>query len=242
MALKAQKTEARQKKQDTKKQLTLSFNNNKQMVIVRPEADPQIQRNWNKNLVRFIAEANAPFAIVKHIPILLKTFWPSGRFKVTIHTPQTVSNHCGIEADEVRDLIFSVLADAKKSCVCFSFTSDFWSDDDGTSYFGMTIHFIDENFRMRKFVPFCQAMDERHTGKAISIKLSESAAKLGLGGPNIKRIVTQDTASNNRLAMKLSRDCQEFWCCLHIAALVVKDGFGSRLRSDLTINEVLEKC
>lgn len=236
------KSQARQKKQDNKKQLTLSFNNNKQMVIVRPEADPNLQKNWDKNVVRFVSESSSPFAIVNHIPILLKTFWPSGRFKVDIHTPETVSNHTGVQADDVRDYIFSVLDDAKKSCSVFAFTSDFWSEDDGTDYFGMTTHFIDDQFEMRKFVPYCQAMDQRHTGRNICIKLSESAAKLGLGGRNIKKVVTQDTASNNRLAMKLSRDCDEFWCVLHVAALVLKDGFSKKLRSDLTINEVLEKC
>ena len=238
---KSVKAQARQKKQDNKKQLTLSFNNNKEMVISKPPLDPGFQKRWDKGVVRFVAESNSPFAIAKHIPILLNCIWPNGKFKMEVRTPETVSNHTGLEADQIRDLIFSVLNDAKQSCFLFSFTSDLWSEDDGDSYFGMTVHFVDEKFILRKFVPFCQRMDERHTGRNICIRLTESAAKLGLGGGQIRRIVTQDTASNNRLAMKLSKD-EEFWCCLHVLALVVKDSFDKKVRADLSVNDVLDKC
>lgn len=232
--------EAVLKRADGKTQLKLSFNNNKELCL-GVKADPNLQSNWNRNFVRFCAEANVPFSTINHVHHLLGTFWPGGKCKIQIHTPKTVSKHTGVEATHVRDMIYSVLSDAKtRGTELFAFTSDLWTDDDKESYFGLTVHWIDQDFKMQKLVPFVSRFDSRHTGRNILIKLSESVAKLGLDG-DVLRVVTMDNASNNKLAMRLSKHMDEFWCQLHTLALCVKDTFKEALKNGLTIYNILMK-
>jgi len=117
-----------------------------------------------------------------------------------------------------------------------SLTTDIWTAQaTGASYMVITVHFIDEYWRLRKFIIGFKYIAD-HKGATISRVLLECLAEWG-----IERIftITVDNATANTSALRkfqralqsqradslvLNGDFMHMRCCAHIINLIVKEG------------------
>jgi len=168
------------------------------LTILKPSR-VNLQPGWDKACVLFHVASMAPFNVQRHMPILLNAIYPNGNFRVQMRCPETVSRHTSQFVEEIRDDIYSILNEAKQDVKLFSLTTDLWSDYRGLSYFGLIVHWCDNEFNLHKLVPFVMLMEEKHTGKNWSLRIAEYITKLGLDSTEIKLVMTLDNASNNKV-------------------------------------------
>ena len=118
-----------------------------------------------------------------------------------------------------------------------SLTADFWSSITGDSYMCITIHFINNDWKLENFVLCFSCFPPPHNGPLISEKFSKL---LGEGGWNIEdklMAITLDNASNNDTfvdsymikllsqgALTLSGRFFRVRCAAHVINLIVKSG------------------
>ena len=169
-----------------------------------------------------------------------------------------MSHHTSQFVEEIRDDIYSILNEAKKDVKLFSLTTDLWSDYRGLSYCGLTVHWCDNEFNLHKLVPFVVLMEEKHTGKNLSLRIAEYITKLGLDSTEIKLVMTLDNASNNKvnilniyngnkylttqvLMRESSKYLDEYFCGLHTLALVIKDVVNGQF-CNVSIKNLINKC
>ena len=65
-----------------------------------------------------------------------------------------------------------ILEDVKKAVKKFcdasaAITTDLWTSRARDSYISITVHFVDELFRLHRWTPFCSPFTDRHTGENI---------------------------------------------------------------------------
>ena len=226
------------KSKDGTKQMTLTNSGQ-----INYSINPEIQKRWDKAVVDFVVETLVPFSSTEALPILLKSLWPSGTMKVKVKDQRTVAAHVEKEHDRIQNEIYSIIQHAKneQNVKLFSFTTDLWSNRKQVSFMSLTIHFIDMDFNIWKFVPFMEMFTGEHSGKNLALKLSTFLAKFGLDDEDIIRIVIADNASNNRVMIRLSPDIIGYPCSNHTLQLCVVDLFKLNLCGD-TISEVSKKC
>ena len=100
-----------------------------------------------------------------------------------------------------------------------------WTSDAGTSYCSLTVQFIDEKWKLHKYTPFCKEFKESHTGKNISLELDKMIEGLKLDIEELDMWSVNDNASNQKLAIKLSKHLKPYYCDLHTVQLSVRDTF-----------------
>ena len=154
-----------------------------------------------------------------------------------------MSRQTGNMADEIRRDMLSIILSAKKHIKSFSFTSDMYRSRNLYSFIGLTIHFIDQNFKLRKLVISADYFGERkHTGENILMALDSLMEEARLDGPEITRIILLDNASNNKKAMSLSAgEFIPLWCGIHTLQLSIKDAMKVKI-GQIRVREVISKC
>ena len=237
----AEKLLAAKKKKETISQSTLSFKNGQLSTSV--QKDPEMQRRWDEQVVLFTSETFTSFRASEKLDILLKAIWPGGRSKIQVRAHQTVSTHVAKTAETLREELYPIIGADMDAGGGVAFTSDIWTNKQRESFMSMTAHKITEDFDFWKFCPFVSFMDgKRHTGQNIVIKFDNFLHKLNLDGPDIKRFVILDNASNNKKFSRLSTDRVEtLWCVCHTLALVITDLFKG-IAGHTEIKTILKKC
>ena len=187
---------------DSMKQLKLLGSKENKLTTNRPADDPKLQEKWDRNNVLFSAKTLVSYRVLEHTGILLRKF---GRIKEKVRTGATISNHTRKYATEIRNWIYSIIIAQKNrhSHLVWSFTMDLWSDIDLNPFFGLSVHWCDEKFVMRRVVPFVSYFPESHTGVNVRLKLTEFIRTLGLDGPGTRRVVTCDNASENKVCKSI---------------------------------------
>ena len=107
-----------------------------------------------------------------------------------------------------------------------AFTSDIWSSRALNSYLALTMHYIDKEFNLKKFLLGCINFDVKHTSVEIAEKLDRLIE--GLNMPlNATLTITTDGASNMiKAASKESRNINDSLVCIcHIISNCLKDAF-----------------
>ena len=226
---------AAKKKRDSVNQPKLTFKNGQ--LSLNFEHNKAMQERWDSAVVLFISETFTSFNAATKMNILLKAIWPSSRFKVNVRSDKTIAKH--VSQKEMYSIISSIMEDGGG----IAFTSDIWSNRTSYSFMSLTSHMITDDMELLHFTPFVSYMDgEKHTGETIVLKLENFMKKLTLDGPNVKRFVVLDNASNNKKTVRLAGDFLEgHWCLCHTLALVVTDLF-KRSANHTEIKRVLQKC
>ncbi|XP_026412885.1 zinc finger BED domain-containing protein RICESLEEPER 2-like [Papaver somniferum] len=94
-------------------------------------------------------------------------------------------------------------------------TSDMWTSVTTTGYISFTIHFLDQNWELKKYVlNFCE-LPPPHTGENLSAKLFGMIEYWGIEEKS--RLVAKKILFNKGKYFHVR-------CCAHILALIVKDG------------------
>ena len=113
----------------------------------------------------------------------------------------------------------------------FSITSDIWDSGHGDHFLCVTLHFIDEDWKICKRIIDFQLFNIKHTGENICMLIEECLNRYNIS----KRLISIsfDNASNNnnaiiRLKRKidpvLNVELFHIKCMCHVINLIVKDG------------------
>src|SRR5215469_11339590 len=113
-----------------------------------------------------------------------------------------------------------------------SFTSDGWTANHNLhSFFSLTAHWINENFKPEQAVLQMSYFEGSHTGVKIGKFLTESLNKWNIEKKRIQMIVT-DNAANMKLAIRESGlEDSSLGCVLHTLQLCIQDKIFNEQRS-----------
>jgi len=113
-----------------------------------------------------------------------------------------------------------------------SFTSDGWTANHNLhSFFSLTAHWINENFKPEQAVLQMSYFEGSHTGVKIGKFLTESLNKWNIEKKRIQMIVT-DNAANMKLAIRESGlEDSSLGCVLHTLQLCIQDKILNEQRS-----------
>ena len=100
----------------------------------------------------------------------------------------------------------------------------------GDDYLGITGHFVDKDFQLRRLTVACCPFQEQHTGNNIRAVLSEAVKNIKLGPFVVKTIVT-DKASNMKKGRRLD-GISNLNCANHKLQNSIKDARESKENKD----------
>lgn len=115
-------------------------------------------------------------------------------------------------------------------------TSDMWTSVNTTGYISLTVHFVDQDWVLQKFLLNFSPLPPPHTGQALSDKLFLMLNDWGIEGKVTS--ITLDNAASNTSCVKIMKSRfiarnvmsdtgkRNFHirCCAHIINLIVRDG------------------
>lgn len=124
-----------------------------------------------------------------------------------------------------------------------SFTIDSWSSVAGRSYHVITIHFIDDNWKIQSLlIDFC-ATNGEHTGRDIALVFYHVAVNYGLNH-KIEGITVDNASANTSFMRELSHlmdfdpENQHFQCYAHILNLAAQDLLKELKLEDANMEEL----
>ena len=119
------------------------------------------------------------------------------------------------------------LCEKLKMASSVALTTDIWTSRATQAYITVSAHYITEGWELFAFVLETRGFPERHTGQAISEKLSEIAKNFAL--TEKVTAVVHDQAANMELSLEiLNRDLgwESLHCSAHCLQLCLKAGFS----------------
>lgn len=184
----------------------------------------EVKKTMTRKLVEFCGKDTRPMEIItgdgfKNLAqFFVEVGAMHGNIDVTkvLPHPTTVSRHINDVKTNVHEEIFPVIRNAMLNNEC-SATTDMWTDDfKKNSFISMTVHFIDDDFVLRKYLLFTSIFGDPKDTKKILQKTGENIKKemitqfelLGYDQELLKKIkFVSDCGSNVILALKdYSRD------------------------------------
>ena len=242
--LKAKDDSSEGKFGDGFKQQKLTGSGEKNTLRVAVWKDPAIQTQYDRAVVDFAAETFVSFRALGKLHIILRALYTNGNIKVSVRSHVTISRHVGLFAREMKMDIISIVNFVKTELTWLAFTTDCWTNRRNIPFMCLTFHFVSEDFKMERFVPFVTVFDERHTAHHLWLKMKSFYEALGISQPDTYKWVTCDNAANNKKMMieLSSDDTLDIWCMNHNYALVVKDGFKADLgHSNGSVSKLADK-
>ena len=197
--------------------------------VVEPygKRDQEKTTNITMNLIRWIITDQQPFNVVedsdfrKFVMSLDKRYRLPSRQFVAETTLKLYEQH--------KETIHKSLNALPQK---FALTTDTWSSCTNLSYLSVTLHWIDNNWKMQRILLDIIPLHERHTGKNLAAAFLETIEYYDIGSRILT--VTTDNASNmvvfgSELAKVLAEKYNNYEfthlrCAAHILNLVVKEG------------------
>ena len=139
--------------------------------------------------------------------------------RIRVNHPTTYSRRLQKKRNYVKKKVKAEMMD--EAVLGVGFTADGWESRAGDAFLGITGHFVNKDYQLRRLTLSCCPFDEAHTGENIKVLLTEELRKLRLGQGVAKTMVT-DEASN----MKKGRKLEHFWnlnCSNHKLQNCIKD-------------------
>jgi hypothetical protein len=119
-----------------------------------------------------------------------------------------------------------------------SFTTDIWTSRNNDSYISLTLHYINSEFELVRFLIACTPFSGRHTGAAIAVNLDSFISDLNLD-EEVHRACVNDNGSNVVLAAKESEEINtELRCNDHTLQLVVTKA----IKNSPELQDGIKKC
>lgn len=183
---------------------------------------------WDRRIVMWLATKRLPFSFFddEDTQQFFNAINPS------INFPKKDSMRRKVESEYVRmkGIMKNVL---KSNTSKISFTVDGWTSCNFRSYYGITAHFIDENWSLQSLTLDFVPSGGRHTGKDIATVFFTSLIDFDIAS-KIQGITLDNAASNTTFISELktllqesdisfNTDDQHFRCFAHILNLGVQD-------------------
>ena len=202
------------------------------------------QENFDKAIALWIAAENKSFSSVEsqYFKNILES--SSGNFNFKIKSADFFRNRVKDLFVSNREIIKLNLAGISSK---LSYTTDCWTSPNMKGFMSITVHFVDNDFKIRTFLLDFINLTKKHTGDYLSDMFMDSICEFGLE----KKIgtITMDNASNNKamikeLCTKLALKGVQFSaqqgipCFDHILNLAVQ-AFINKLEKSSKSNELL---
>ncbi|CAB5178479.1 unnamed protein product [Rhizophagus irregularis] len=182
----------------------------------------------SKNLIDWIVTSLQPFSVIEedYFIEMIKKFDP--RYRVPNH--KYIKKYVINRFENWRKIL---KYDIEKIKSGISLTTDMWtSDNSHTAFFGVTCHYIDDNWTLRHFLLDIIPFHESHTGKNMAQTLTNLLSELNLSSKAFA--ITTDNAAamlvcrremKNELKNTFNNiNFSHFRCGVHILNLVVQHG------------------
>ena len=184
-----------------------------------------------------------PFNALKHDHLYVEALLPKSHSKIKNKSVQTISRHTADLADELRRDMLSIILSVLEENKSFSFTSDMYRSRNLYSFIGLTIHFLDKDYNLRKLVLHADYFGARaHKAENILMALDTLMEDACLDGPDVTRFILLDNARNNVKAMSLGADVYiPLWCAIHTIQLSIKDAVKVKI-GQIKVRQVVSKC
>jgi hypothetical protein len=102
--------------------------------------------------------------------------------------------------------------------------TDFWNSGNNESFMGVTIHFVDHDFKLQTMLLKCAVFNGSHTSANLSSELNTIAG----GHQKIVQAVS-DNSANFTSAIKNGTGWKFFGCYAHTLTLIIRDALMSSL-------------
>lgn len=194
-------------KQGTGMQSTLSN-------FIRKPIKISLEKQINEQLVKMIVSEYHPLSLVedKEFKKLLKLLNPN----YSLPSRKTLSNSL------LPELYLKIHASVKEA-LCrteyVAITTDGWTSINNDSYQAVTVHFIDENSKLKAFLLDCHYMEARHTAENLRAEIEKVLDEWGLTKKLVA--VVSDNASNITAAIRIS-GWQHIPCVAHSLNLIAQ--------------------
>ena len=109
-------------------------------------------------------------------------------------------------------------------------TSDIWGARTNHSYISLTGHYLDKNFRLRRFLFAMRYFPEDHTANNISAKITDMVHEIELSSKTVRWItIVTDGAANIQKGSKTNSDIDtRMWCVDHKIHLMVTGSLAAK--------------
>ena len=191
--------------------------------------DKQKVENLSKLLIEWIISDQQPFCIVdnKRFCALVTAF--DGRYQMP--TRQTIAKKV-TQLYEIEKVNIKGILSALNSKMAI--TTDLWTACTNQSYMSVTLHWIENDWQLRRILLDLVPMHERHTGINLKETLMESIRFFDIG-KNILSVTTDNAGNMDTFARALRVALQDEFgnkefarvrCAAHILNLMVNQGLS----------------
>jgi hypothetical protein len=179
--------------------------------------DSKIQQNFDEAMLEFMAMTFSPFYVAnnKYFRKLIQISNP----RITAKDRTTYARKIGEKAASVRLRINRIINSPKIGAISRAYTTDLWTSMAQDAFISLTCHFIDMNFVLHRWTPFCKPFAGRHTGETIEAKLSNTKEGLKDDENILIEHCVNDKASNVVLAVENCPNCHCYRCNCHTLQL-----------------------
>ena len=126
------KHQNKKKKVSGEIQRKLTFTNNNLSLTPVQEVDKDVQKEWDKSVVIYMAETHASFKSMEKLDILVNALsLKSRKAKVIVRNRTTVARHSHKAASEIRLELSRIILAIQDSLPGVSFTTDIWTSIQG---------------------------------------------------------------------------------------------------------------
>lgn len=178
-----------------KTKLESKFAGADQTSKVAVTVSPEQQKRANALLAMWLATSQRPFSLVQDRGFIdyinYITFTLSG-LKIGVPSRNGIAGEVRLLAVQLRA---SLKEQLNKACEYYCLSTDIWTDRSMRSYMAVTLHYIDDKFKMYDWTLEVESFPGKHTGAAIAAALDVVLARWGLEKSFCVRLV-RDGASN----------------------------------------------
>ena len=138
----------------------------------------------------------------------------------------------------VKEAVELKLSKDMEDCPAVSFTTDLWSSRNQDPYLGLTMHYIDDSWKMTRLMVHCGPAEGRHTATAVAAHIDRVIGEMKVIPDDCLRLCTSDNAANMLAAIPaLTNEIQiGLGCVDHLFNLVV----NKALSEDPDIRQALD--
>ena len=211
----------------------------------KPKEEPekrkaQIKKVWDEDnihqvrlitdITRWVVEEMKPFSVVeaKAFIHMLKSATLGQYNEISAHTLscRAIPKICKFMKKTISDLLNA----EKDGLEGIALTSDIWSARTNHSYISLTGHYLDKNFRLRRFLFAMKYFTEDHTANNISAKITDMVHEIELNPKTVRWItIVTDGAAKIQKGSKTNSDIDtSMWCADHKIHLIVTGSLAAK--------------
>lgn len=208
-------------------------------------------------IMQWLARESLPFSVVNAPAFKVMIGHLNPRF--TVKNSTTFSkNKLPLLYDSVMGTVKNLIATEVPHCSKVAFTTDGWTSANGEPYMTLTLHYINKDFLMRKFVLNFDNFIGRHTGYYIAKTLDEMIREHPALVNVPSKVILHDAAANMIKALEdMDEICESQLCGDHLlntalkhatdhckevsSTIAVATKLAERLKRSTLANQLLEE-